>query len=307
MLSLLQFVSLKEPFDFWPNIHLPLYCCCLCACHHHVHSGADLCSSSLPALDHINNTIVDHTGTPSLTSPVPVGPHSSHSRLKFTTNILLLPTCSTFPTFSAPTMFGRSTSQRFDFTPASDTPGPGSYDVAASTLLHPNQHSNKKHPTFGDTKRWTDIEALITRSNPLLLLPPPTTTSDRKRVRESVAGGVAGVRRMTVSSQGKRHRTEDEEGGDGKKGDTSRERAEWEVERQKHAETQRELLKRLKEIKDDWDGEKSSLQQRIDQLQQQVDDKDAQIATTNETIATLTQHNDGRSQTTTHPTGHRHC
>ena len=194
-------------------------------------------------------------------------------------------------------MFGRSTSQRFDFTPTSDTPGPGSYEIAASTLLHANPHSSKKSAAFGDSKRWTDIEALITKSNPLLLLPATTTTAtttaanDRKRVRESVAGGVGGVRRMTVSSQGKRHRG-DEEDGDGKKVDNSRERAEWETERQKHADTQRELLRRLKEIKDDWDGEKSALQQQLEQLQHQSEEKDKQIAATNETMAALAQQND---------------
>ena len=191
-------------------------------------------------------------------------------------------------------MFGRSTSQRFDFTPTSDTPGPGSYDTAASTLLHTNPQSNKKSAAFGESKRWTDIEALITKSNPLLLLPTTHSTansSDRKRVRDSVSGGVGGVRRMTVSSQGKRHRGDDEDG-DGKKAASSHDKAEWEVERQKHAETQRELLRRLKEIKDDWDSEKSGLQQRIDQLQQHSEEKDKQIAATNETIAALTQQND---------------
>ena len=192
-------------------------------------------------------------------------------------------------------MFGRSTSQRFDFTPTSDTPGPGSYDTAASTLLHTNPHAIKKSAAFGESKRWTDIEALITKSNPLLLLPATSAAAaasgvagaanDRKRVRESVSGGVGGVRRMTVSSQGKRQRGDGEDG----KADNSAERAEWEVERQRHADTQRELLRRLKEIKDDWDGEKSGLQQRIEQLQKDSDEKDALIATTNETMAALTQ------------------
>ena len=67
-------------------------------------------------------------------------------------------------------MFSRSTTARFDFKPTSITPGPGSYDVAVSSLVHPKAGEGKKSAAFGDSKRWTDIEALITRSNPPPLL-----------------------------------------------------------------------------------------------------------------------------------------
>ena len=72
------------------------------------------------------------------------------------------------------------------------------------------------------------------------------------------------------------------EGEDGGK-DSGKEKAEWEVERQRHADTQRELLSKLKEIRDEWEGEKAQLssqlqaaQEALMARQEQLDDAVAQ-------------------------------
>ena len=191
-------------------------------------------------------------------------------------------------------MFSRSTTARFDFKPTSITPGPGSYDVATSSLLHPRVSEGKKSAAFGDSKRWTDIEALITRSNPLLLhshAAPPS--ADKKRARESLSTHLHSSRRTTMSAP-KRQRSE--EGGEEAAKDGGKEKAEWEVERQHHAETQRELLHKLKEIKEEWEGERSSLTAQLTSAQELLDSHQQRLDELNTERLQHTQHSDALQQ-----------